>query len=105
MYVTSYVNDFSNCTSEPFIGSAYFYKLTEENMSRKLYLIISGTIFGLVALLHLARVVFHWQAQVGAWVVPFWLSWGGLVGAGILSIWAFRQVAVRSHPRQGGSRT
>ena len=61
-------------------------------MNRNLYLIISGTIFGLVALLHLARVVFNWQAQVGGWTVPFWISWGGLVGAGILSIWAFRHI-------------
>ena len=34
------------------------------------YLIISGSIFGLVALLHLLRVVYGWTVQVGAWVVP-----------------------------------
>ncbi len=61
-------------------------------MSRKLYLAVSGTIFGLVACLHLARLVFNWQAQVGTLTIPFWLSWGGLVGAGILSTWAFRQI-------------
>jgi len=61
-------------------------------MSRKLYLIVSGTIFGLVACIHLARIILDWQAQVGTWVIPFWFSWGGLIGAGILSIWAFRQI-------------
>ena len=63
----------------------------EENMSRKLYLVISGTIFCLVACLHLLRLIFDWQAQVGTWIIPFWLSWGGLIGASILSAWAFQQ--------------
>ena len=61
-------------------------------MSRKLYLIVSGMIFGLVACLHLARLALGWEAQIGTWEVPFWLSWGGLVGAGVLCIWALRQV-------------
>lgn len=59
-------------------------------MNGNKYLIVSGAIFGLVACLHLARLVLGWQAQVGGWTVPFWLSWGGLVGAGALCIWAFR---------------
>ena len=60
-------------------------------MSRKAYLVISGIIFGLVSLLHLARVVFGWEAVIGVWTVPFWVSWGGFVVAGILSAWAFCQ--------------
>ena len=58
-------------------------------MSRKLYLVVSGTIFCLVASLHLLRLIFDWQAQVGTWIIPFWLSWGGLIGASILSAWGF----------------
>ncbi|HUU46595.1 MAG TPA: hypothetical protein VM118_12765 [Acidobacteriota bacterium] len=61
-------------------------------MRRDLYLELSGIIFGLVALLHLARLIFGWQVHAGTWTVPFWLSWGGLVGAGVLCIWAFRLV-------------
>lgn len=61
-------------------------------MSRKSYLVVSGVVFGLVACFHLARIVFDWQAQVGTWVAPFWLSWGGLIGASVLSGWAFRLV-------------
>jgi hypothetical protein len=64
-------------------------------MSR--YLIVSGSIFGVVACLHLARLVFGWQVQIGAWTVPYWLSWCGLVGAGALSIWAFRLAAAKRH--------
>ena len=58
-------------------------------MHRTLYLRLSGSIFGLVAFLHLVRLIFGWHTQVGVWTVPFWLSWGGLVGAGALGIWAF----------------
>lgn len=61
-----------------------------DEMRRNLYLGLSGTVFGLVACLHLARLVFGWQVQAGGWTVPFWLSWGGLVAAAILSVWAFR---------------
>ena len=60
--------------------------------SRKKYLVISGVIFGLVSCLHLVRLAFGWPVEVGIWTVPFWVSWGGLVAAGALSIWAFRLV-------------
>ncbi|PKK83166.1 MAG: hypothetical protein CVT49_10175 [candidate division Zixibacteria bacterium HGW-Zixibacteria-1] len=63
-------------------------------MARNMYLIISGIIFGLVALLHLGRLVYGWEVQFGAWTVPFWLSWGGFFGAGILCFWAFWQLPV-----------
>ena len=34
-------------------------------MSQKLYLRIAGTIFGLVAILHLLRLLQGWQAVIG----------------------------------------
>jgi hypothetical protein len=58
-------------------------------MCRKSYLVTSGVIFGLVAIGHLARVVYHWPVQVGEWSAPMGLSWGGLIVAAILSVWAF----------------
>jgi hypothetical protein len=59
-------------------------------MSSKAYFVVSGTIFGLVAVAHLVRVVYQMPVQVGAWAFPMWLSWGGLVVAGALCVWAFR---------------
>jgi hypothetical protein len=59
-------------------------------MIGKGYLVISGIVFCLVAILHLFRVLFHVPIQIGAWAAPFWMSWGGFIGAGILCIWAFR---------------
>ena len=58
-------------------------------MIKNKYIIISGTFFGLVALLHLARLVFGWQILIEGWSIPLWLSWGGLVAAGVLAVWAF----------------
>ncbi len=56
------------------------------------YLRTSGAVFGLIALLHLARLLLHWSAQVAGWAVPFWLSWTAILVAATLSIWAFRLV-------------
>jgi hypothetical protein len=54
----------------------------------KAYLGISGTVFGIVAVLHLLRLVLDWPAQVAGWAVPFWFSWPALLLSGGLSIWA-----------------
>ena len=59
-------------------------------MSTKLYLVLSGTIFGIVALLHLLRLMLGWSAVFDGWAVPMWISWCGLLGASALSCFAFR---------------
>jgi hypothetical protein len=45
----------------------------------KAYLIISGSLFTLIALLHFARLLQHWPAVVAAWAVPVWASGLGLI--------------------------
>jgi phosphoglycerol transferase MdoB-like AlkP superfamily enzyme len=68
-------------------------------MSRRTYLLVSAAIFSLVALLHLARVVFGWSAVIGGWSVPMWLSWVALIVAGALAYFGFslaRQSARKS---------
>ncbi len=59
-------------------------------MSEKAYLIISGGIFGFVALGHLCRSISHWPIQIGTWEAPLWVSWPAVIVAAALSIWAFR---------------
>ena len=59
-------------------------------MNSKLYFIISGVIFGLVALMHLARSVNDWMFQIGPFLIEQWMSYAGFVFAAALSIWAFR---------------
>jgi hypothetical protein len=53
------------------------------------YLIVSGSLFGLVGLLHLLRLVYGWTVQVGAWVVPEAASVIGVIIAAGLCAWAF----------------
>ena len=62
-------------------------------MSEKNYLLISATIFGLVALLHGVRLFTHWSFQIGAVTVPLWGSWLGLFIGATLSIWALSLIS------------
>lgn len=56
------------------------------------YLQVSGVVFGVIALLHIARLWLDWPAQIAGWVVPLWLSWLAFAAAGALSFLAFRLV-------------
>ena len=63
-------------------------------MSQKVFLTISGTIFGVMTLLHLARIVGGWPAHIGAFEAPMWFSWVSVVVAGYL---AFSAVRLKGH--------
>ena len=56
------------------------------------YIQITGVVFAIVALAHVARLVLDWPAQVAGWVVPIWISWVAILVAGALCVWAFRLV-------------
>jgi len=64
-------------------------------MSQKTFTIIASVVFGLVALFHVLRIFLGWPAVIGAWMVPMWLSWIGLVVAGGLSYFGI-DLAMRS---------
>ena len=55
----------------------------------KTYSIVSGLIFGLVALLQAARAVADLPVNVGTYSVPVFGSWIAAVVAGGLCAWAF----------------
>jgi hypothetical protein len=55
----------------------------------RIYLQITGLIFGVVTLGHALRLIMHWPVQLAGWMVPMWLSWVAIVIAGSLCIWAF----------------
>ena len=54
------------------------------------YLLTSGVIFGVVALVHVLRLALGWPAEIAGWSVPMWVSWIAIVVAGALCVWAFR---------------
>lgn len=57
-------------------------------LSLRLYLIVSGSIFFLVAVLHLFRLIHHWQMVVGSYVVPHAVSVVGFPAATAYAAWA-----------------
>ena len=52
------------------------------------YLMVTRTLFALIALFHLTRMLAHWSAAIGEWAVPLWVSALGFVVAGALSVWS-----------------
>jgi len=54
------------------------------------YLRVSATVFGLIALGHLLRLLRHWPAEIAGWIVPALISILGLVIGGCLTFWALR---------------
>ena len=54
------------------------------------YLVISGALFAILALVHVLRLALGWPAEIAGWAVPMWVSWIALIVAAALSIWAFR---------------
>ena len=54
-------------------------------MDQKTFDIVAGAIFAALALVHVLRILMGWPAMIGGWNVPMWLSWIGLVVAGVLS--------------------
>lgn len=44
-------------------------------MDQKTFSLISGFIFVLIAILHVLRIVYAWDAVIGGWEVPKWISW------------------------------
>lgn len=61
-----------------------------EAMSVKNYAITSSLIFFLVAVLHVLRLFYQWDVDIGGWHAPMWVSVVGLLVAGFLSVVGFR---------------
>lgn len=59
-------------------------------MNHKNYCMISGTLFALVALAHLLRIIYGMSVQVDDYSVPMLVSWIALVVPAALAAWAFR---------------
>ena len=59
-------------------------------MNQKAFVTVSGSIFGVIAVMHLARIVQGWPAHIGTFEVPMWLSWVAMAVAGYLAFSALR---------------
>jgi hypothetical protein len=54
-------------------------------MTPRVFSLITATLFSLIALLHVLRLLRGWQVTIGDVVVPVWVSWIGLAIAGYLA--------------------
>ena len=54
------------------------------------YVVVSGVLFGVIALVQAARALNQWPVQVAGFDVPVWVSWVAMAVAGSLCVWAFR---------------
>jgi len=55
--------------------------------SKDFALRLAAIIFGLVAILHLLRVVTGVEIVIGGWPLPMWINMLGLIGAAGLCFW------------------
>ena len=58
-------------------------------MTHKSYTLTVGVIFFVIAILHLLRIVFQWDAMIGGWLVPQWVSWVAVIFAAYLGYEGF----------------
>lgn len=58
-------------------------------MSRN-YTLVSGIVFGIVAIAQASRAFMQLPVQAGSVEVPVWASWVAAALAGSLCVWAFR---------------
>lgn len=58
-------------------------------------LYVAGTIFGLVALVHLYRLFSHFSIIVGTTEIPFWVNIVGVLVFGALSYWMFASTCTK----------
>ena len=54
------------------------------------YVVVSGVLFGVIALVQAVRALNQWPVQVAGVEVPVWVSCVAMVVAGSLCVWAFR---------------
>jgi hypothetical protein len=65
-------------------------------MNTKIYLMVTGILFGIIAVVHLLRLIYQWPVKINAVAVPVWASCAGLLIALVLCAWAFLLLAVQT---------
>jgi len=59
------------------------------DLHQKTFFYFVGTVFGIVSILHLLRLIFGIDVTLGSWMLPIWMSWLGTVVTGYLSYASF----------------
>lgn len=59
-------------------------------MNPKPFIKLTSLLFFIIGLLHLIRLIRGWEAAIGGWSLPMWLSFAALIVAWILAGWGMR---------------
>lgn len=62
-------------------------------MKTQTYCRVSATLFALVTLAHLTRLVNGWSLEVETIAIPLWVSVIGVLGPGALAVFGYRASA------------
>jgi hypothetical protein len=54
------------------------------------YIVVSGMLFGLIAVGQAVRALNQWPLIVAGVDVPVWMSWAAAAVMGSMCVWAFR---------------
>jgi hypothetical protein len=57
----------------------------EDRMNQKTFSLATGLIFLLIAVIHVLRLAFKWEAVLNGWAVPMWVSAVALLIAAYLA--------------------
>ncbi len=63
----------------------------DSELNRNTYMMLTATIFLVVAIAHLLRIILGWQVEIGGLSIPFWVSWLGVLVPGALAYVGFTQ--------------
>jgi hypothetical protein len=58
-------------------------------MKQGAFILVTSSIFALLALLHALRLIYGWNVTIGEWTVPVWISAVGFLIAGCLALQGF----------------
>ncbi|OGH24049.1 MAG: hypothetical protein A2698_00800 [Candidatus Levybacteria bacterium RIFCSPHIGHO2_01_FULL_42_15] len=59
-------------------------------MKQETYIKVTVLIFSVITILHVLRLIFGWDAVLGGWQVPVWLSFIAVALGGFLAYSAFK---------------
>ncbi len=59
-------------------------------MKLKTFLSITSFVFFVVSIIHLLRVLLHWNFAIGNYIPPYWMSLIAFIATMFLSAMAFR---------------
>ena len=65
-------------------------RLVLESEMQTRYVVVSGAIFGLIAVLQVCRALLRLPVHIGSFEVPVAASWVAALVTGGLCVWAFR---------------